>query len=53
MNLSYVAELPNAVPVQIWTTDSKLKIKERFKSAIKVWTGGEQFKFIKFGSWTF
>ena len=51
MNLGYVAELTTA-PVQIWTTDSKLKIQEGFESAIQIWTGGSQFsgKFIKFGS---
>ena len=44
----YITKLP-ILPVQIWTTDSKLKIKEGFESVIKIWTGGRQFKLIKFG----
>ena len=35
--------------VQIWTTDSKLKIKEGFESVIKSWIGGRHLKFIKVG----
>jgi hypothetical protein len=45
MNLS--ASLNYLLPVQIWTTDYKLKIKEGFESEIQIWTGGRQFKFIK------
>ena len=33
MNLSFVAQL---MSVQIWTTDSKLKILEGFESVIEV-----------------
>ena len=47
MNLSYVAG-NYLLLVQIWTTESKLKIKEGFESVIQIWTGSRQFKFIKF-----
>ena len=34
------------------SADIKLQIKEGFVSVIQIWTGGRQFKFIKFGSWS-
>ena len=46
MNLS--ASLNYLLPVQIWTTDYKLKIKEGFESVILIWAGGKQFKFSNF-----
>ena len=36
------------LPVQIWTTDSKLKIKEVFESMFPNWTSIGHFEFIKF-----
>ena len=45
--------LNSPLPVQIWTTDSKLKIQEGFKSVIQIWGGGRQLKFINFGPWGF
>ena len=47
MNVSYAVEPPTTE--SIWTTDLKTKIEERLKSVIQIWTGGWQFKFIKYG----
>ena len=33
----------HVTPVKLWTTDSKLKIREGFESVIQIWTGDRQF----------